>query len=374
MTPAPHVPQMPWVPLQATPRRKSPLGRVITGELGVSLSMSVVVVAALFVGASTWVILRYIVTPPMMFQPAPKMPSLPARTIEHHIRVKNFEQQARRPMLMNRLVSQAPGKLSLPPLPPLSALQADARAVPSFIAPAGAHMGDLGIGSAGIGSGKDAGLAGFSDVQFFGTRIATRSIVVLIDNSPSMRIRGVVAAALNEMSNMVQRFHVDTKFNAIAYRDGSGPFRPDMTFATQQDKKAFTAWTAWLQSTRDGEYCGNQRGTAGTTPRAALAAALAMNPDTIVILRDDQPPYADRDQNGSDARASHAKALCTMIADHQRTAPLRVTVNTLLFKPARIYNQSQYEECVDLMKKLASMSGGAYREIAADTLHAAKAE
>ena len=49
--------------------------------------------------------------------------------------------------------------------------------------------------------------------------------------------RGVVAAALGEMSNMVCRFHPDTKFNVIAYRDGADMFKPAMAFATQQDKQ-----------------------------------------------------------------------------------------------------------------------------------------
>ncbi len=354
----------PW--LATTPRRPSWLKRLLLGHAGMSMTMALILVGALFLAASTWVILNYIVQPPMMFQPTKKMPSLTARKLEHRIRVKNFSQQARRPMLVQKLASTAPGRVALPPIPPVKLVTDGARALPSVVSPIGAGIGSVGIGGMGIGTAGAAGLEGFSEVAFFGTKLSTRAIVVLIDNSPSMRTRGVVAAALEEMSNMVCRFHPDTRFNVIAYRDGAGPFKPDMAFATHEGKQAFATWMHWLTTTLAGEYCGNQKGTAGTTPMAALVAALAMNPDTIVILRDDQPPYADRDTSGAEARMEHGKALCAAVSEHQKSAPQRVTVNTFLFRPAAVRNDKQYKECTDLLKRLASMTGGRHREIAAE--------
>ena len=89
-----------------------------------------------------------------------------------------------------------------------------------------------------------------------------------------------------------------------------------------------------------------------------------MNPDSIVILRDDQPPYGDRSTSGAEARMEHAKALCAAVSAHQKSAPQRVTINTFLFKPAVVRDEKQYKECTDLLKKLASMTGGRHREIA----------
>ncbi len=366
--PPPPAPGMPpaWPMPAYAPRLRRPPGRwrtLLFGATGQSMSLALLLLGGTFLIASTIVVLHYVMPPPMMFQPARKMTGLPARKLEQRIRVKQFEQQTRRPKLVNKLVSKQAAKISLPALPPMKITPQDARALATALTPAGAHLGQLGIGGFGIGKSLDGGLQGFSEADFFGHHIRTRAFVVLIDNSPSMRTRGVVAAALNEMSNMVCRFHPDTQFNVIAYRDGAGLFKPEMAYASQSNKQAFTTWIRWLQTPRKGEWCGNQKGTAGTTPMQALVAALALNPDTIVILRDDQPPYSDNKTSGAEARKEHAKALCALVAAHQKAFPQRLTLNTILFKPALIRHEEQYKECTDLLKRLASMTGGRFSEI-----------
>jgi hypothetical protein len=339
---------------------------MLFGVTGQSMTLALLLLAGGFATAGTFVVMRYIMPPPMMFQPAKRLPALPARKLEHRIRVSRFEQQTQRPKLVNKLVSKTPGRIALPALPPITSRARDMRTAAAAVTPAGAHIGQLGLGGFSLGTAAASGLKGVSEISFFGQRITTRAFVVLMDNSPSMRTRGVVAAALTEMSNIVARFHPDTRFNVIAYRDGAGAFRPEMTYASVQDKQAFCKWIRWLQTTRAGENCGNQVGTVGTTPLLALKAALAMNPDTIIILRDDQPPYADRALSGAAARKDHARSICAAIAAHQRDPEHRVTINTLLFKPARIVNENQYKECVDLLRRCATMTGGHFREIGPD--------
>jgi hypothetical protein len=364
------------MPPPYAPRGHRPPGRWRTrllGATGQSLSLALLLLGGAFLIASTLVVLHYVLPPPMMFQPARKMTGLPARKLEHHIRVKQFAQQTRRPKLVNKLVSKQAAKITLPALPPTKVTPQDARALATALTPAGAHLGQLGIGGFGIGKSGTGGLPGFSEADFFGHHIRTRAFVVLLDNSPSVRTRGVVAATLNEMSNMVHHFHPDTQFNIVAYRDGAGPFKPEMAFATRASKEQFDTWMHWLAVTRAGQMCGNQPGTVGTTPCVALQAALAMQPDTIALIRDDQPPYVGQANVGNGAaavkaRAAHMRAMYEMVRRHNESGAQRVTINTLLFKPADLprdgARHEQYREETDFLRTLATMTGGQFREVA----------
>jgi hypothetical protein len=369
MPPYSWPPMPPWPP-QAAPRLRPPPGRwrrALFGATGQSMSLALLLLGGAFLIASTLVVLRFVLPPPMMFQPAKKSPTLPARKLEHRIRVKQFEQQTRRPRLVNKLVSKHSAKLALPELPPMKLSPTDARTLASALTPAGAHLGQLGLGGFGIGASRDSGLKGFSEAVFFGQQIRTRAFVVLLDNSPSVRVRGVVAAAQREMTNLVNSFHPDTQFNVIVYRDGAGCFRPQMVFATQQGKADLHTWF----SRECNENSGQARGY-GTTPLRALQAALAMKPDTIVLIRDDQPPYLGKENwnNSAEAlkaRAMHAREIFELVRQHNAGSTQRVMINTLLFKPADLprdgWRHEQYREAVDFLRTLATMTGGRFREV-----------
>jgi len=369
--PASGLPQAWPAPPAYAPRVRRPPGRwhlLLFGAAGQSMSLAVLLLSGGFLIASTLVVLHFVLPPPMMFQPAKKMASLPARKLEHRIRVKQFEQQTRRPKLVNKLVSKQAAKITLPELPPMKITPQDTRALASALTPAGAHLGQLGLGGVGIGTSGDGGLQGFSEADFFGHHIRTRAFVVLLDNSPSVRTRGVVAAAHREMTNLVNSFHPDTQFNVIVYRDGAGCFRPHLVYASQQGKADLSKWF----SGEFNENSGQARGY-GTTPKLALQAALAMKPDTIVLIRDDQPPYVGQANwgNGSEAlqaRATHMREIYEIVRQHNESGAQRVTINTLLFKPADLprdgWRHEQYREGTEFLRTLATMSGGRFREVA----------
>jgi hypothetical protein len=344
-----------------------PKKRTIFGRTFQSFGISLLIHAAVFLAAGAWVVYEYIKPPEMMFKPAREMPKLPARTLEHKIRVKQFEQQTKRPKLMKKLVSTAKGRISLPPLPPMQMEPTDARALASMITPAGAHIGQLGIGGSGVGKGGEGALEGFSEAEFFGHKMKTRSIIVLVDNSPSVRTRGVVDAVHREMTNMVNQLHPDTQFNVIFYRDGAEAFRPQLEYASLEAKQALNDWFVNDVNANSGQQPGY-----GTTPLTAFKTALAMRPDTIVITRDDQPPYLGRyNYSGKPeavkARADHAREFYALVREYQQTSPERLTVNTLLFKPEEMPDSGvrleQYRENTRWLRQMANMTGGRFREI-----------
>jgi hypothetical protein len=126
----------------------------------------------------------------MMFE-GKKSPSLPARKLEHAIRVKQMQKQTRKPQILQRLVTEAPSKVALPEMPEMTTPDVkNLRDTPLMNSRAGS-IGGIGGGGGGAGRGLTGGM-GYSDTKFFGENIRTRAIVICMDISPSMIAKGVV--------------------------------------------------------------------------------------------------------------------------------------------------------------------------------------
>ncbi|NLF38243.1 VWA domain-containing protein [bacterium] len=346
--PAPHQPL-------ERPARASRLARLHTalcGATGQSMGIALLLVGGGFVIAGTVVVMRYIIPPPMMFQPAKKMPALQARALEHRIRVKQFDQQAQRPKIVNKLVSKGAAKIALPPLPAIKPAQADVRSLPSVMAPAGGHLGQIGLGGIGIGKGGAGALQGFSEAEFFGHRIQTRSVIILADSSSSVVKKGAFDDLRAEAVALASKLHPDTRFNLIIYTDGALAFAPEMVYASHAAKSNLVAW----MHTKMRENAGNEPGTSGSTPLAALRAALAMQPDTIVLITDDPPMLSGVDQE------AHVREIMDLVRSHQQAASQRVTINTVAYKSAKT---AWGEKARVFLRDLARATGGRFREVSA---------
>ena len=92
---------------RAAAARKRTVGAMMT---------SIAIHALLLVAAASLTIMIIAPKPKMMFE-GKKSPSLPARKLEHAIRVKQMKKQTRKPQIMQRLVTEAPSKVSLPEMP-----------------------------------------------------------------------------------------------------------------------------------------------------------------------------------------------------------------------------------------------------------------
>ena len=320
-----------------------------------SIVISLAVHAGLFLGAGSIVVYSYIKPPAMMFQPAKKKPKLAARALEHSIRVKQCEQQSRRPKILNKLITKGRSPLSLPALPPITPVSTDARRLPSLTKPVGAQLGLPGLSGFGAGTHK-AGFAGFSETEIFGHAIKTRSIVILVDSSSSIVKKGVFEAVRNEAIRMVDRFHPDTGFNVILFADGAFAFNAAIVYATRPVKDEFKSWmNAEMKINR-----GNNPATSGSSPIIALQTALQLEPDTIILITDD-PPYLQ----GIDPD-KHCKEILDMVRRHRNESQTKVTINTVAYKPhssGSAANVEKGKQARDFLQKLARISGGTYREI-----------
>ena len=144
-------------PITAAKKKKGKFGKAFQ-SFGVSFAIHI----AIFFAAGAFVVYKYIKPPVMMFKPVKKMPKMPARKLQHKIRVKQYEKQAQRPKLMNKLVTTGKSKIALPKLPPLKFTKSDFRSTPAMITPIGGNIGQIGLSGLGIGKGDESLLYRFS--------------------------------------------------------------------------------------------------------------------------------------------------------------------------------------------------------------------
>lgn len=307
---------------------------------------------AVAAGAITLVV---IVSRPKVTFDAKTPPSIPARKLEHSIRVKQMQKQARKPQILQRLVSTSPGAVQLPELPKMDMPnQKNLKDVPIVTAHGGNLLGSLGGSGGGAGRGLTGG-SGYSDTKFFGQNVRTRAICILMDISPSMVAKGVVQDVLTESLSMLEGLSPVTKFNLIVFVDGAESFMPQMVYATQENKdKAIT----WLKQPFDGRRQGNKRGYSGSTPNDAIHMAVDQGCDTMFVLTDD-PPYLKEGtaENGTEL-PNHMPDLGQFARDIETQFGRAVKINTIVYKP---HESARGQQGIDFYKKMAQDTGGRFR-------------
>lgn len=339
------------------------------GNLTLSFIISLLLIAAGGVIAGSIVIWQYIRPPEAMFTAPPPQPQLPARELHHQIRFKQFEKQTRKPQVMSKLVSQAPSALALPELPPMTFDPNAVRSAQEMLPPVGGTLGDLGLAAMGLGDASDAAFAASADTEFFGMRIQTRAIVILVDLSYLLSQQGLQEEFIKETQTMVEKFHPDTAFNIILYLDYAAPYAENLVFATRAQKNALATYLQGITRTTS-----QNPDTRGSTPYHALRYALEMNPDTIVMLVADDLPWRAQSSDPTDVirRASnvgnrrlHAQEILDMLQrDRNRRSQERidsVPINVISYKPRR--QTAQQEEAQEFYQNISRRSGGRFRRI-----------
>ncbi len=288
--------------------------------------------------------------PKMMFE-GKKSPSLPARKLEHAIRVKQMQKQTRKPQILQRLVTEAPSKVALPEMPEMKTPDIkNMRDTPLMNTRAGS-IGGLGGGGGGAGRGLTGGM-GYSDTKFFGENVRTRAIVICMDISPSMVAKGVTQDVLTEATKMLETMNVNTKFNIVVFVDGATPFNPQMVYATQENKQNAIAW---LGQTFNPSQQGQLRQHSGSTPHLAIKAAVDMGADTVFILSDDPPYLKTGDAATGVEITTHKDDIEKYVRAIESTTGRSVRLYPILYKP---FENVRGKEAIDYYKRIARASGG----------------
>jgi hypothetical protein len=313
---------------------------------------SIVAHIALIVGAGYLTVIVIQGREKVMFE-AKKPPSIPARKLEHSIRVKQMQQQVRKPQILQRLVSQAPSAVALPELPKMDTPDMKMRDTPQ-VNRSQSILGELGRAGGGLGRG-DTGGGGFSDTKFFGENVRTRAICVLVDVTSSMYNKGVVEDVKREAQTMLEGLSPGTKFNLIAFVDGAEAISPQILFATQENKKTAIDWLGSLKMNTQG----NKRGWSGSTPADAIAMAVEMGADTIFLLTDDVPAISEMVDKQRVRVESHADDLLDYIKRIETTTGRTVKIHPIVYKAS----SSAGERSREYWRRVARLTGGKMQTI-----------
>jgi hypothetical protein len=340
-----------------------------------AILISLLVHIAFIILAVSLTILIIAPKPKMMFE-GKKSPSLPARKLEHAIRVKQMQKQTRKPQILQRLVTEAPSKVALPEMPDMKTPDIkNMRDTPLMNSRAGS-IGGLGGGGGGAGRGLTGGM-GYSDTKFFGENVRTRAMVICFDISTSMIEKGVIQDVITESAGMLDKMNVSTKFNYIVFVDGEDSFAPQMVYATQENKAFALAWLDKVknafdpatQRIRDKSVDGQLERRTGSTSLLALQKAVELGAETIFLLTDEAPWLDDGTATPGDARSAkadptHIQKVEDFVRSIEKTTGRQVKIYPILYDPKPKGGQNQFGiPSVDFHKTIARVTGGKVRVI-----------
>lgn len=284
----------------------------------------------------------------VMFE-AKKPPAITARKLEHSIRVKQMQQQVRKPQILQRLVSQAPSAVALPELPKMDTPDLKKMKDNPILQRNAGLLGDLGRAGGGLGRG-DTGGTGYSDTKFFGENVRTRAIGILVDVTSSMFNKGAIDDTIREAKEMLENLHPGTKFTLIAFVDGAEAMTDQMVYAVQDNKDAAIAWLGTLKQNSQG----NRRGFSGSTPDAAIRLAVEQGVDTIFVLSDDVPYISEVKGKERHTIENHPSEMTRFVQNIETDYGRSVKINPIIYKASG----RRGDESKDYWRRIARITGG----------------
>ena len=333
-----------------------------------ALLASVLVHLLFAAGAGVYVVSRYSAERKLTFQGGPKSPNPSERALQHRVQVeKRMQTQSVPAAVPKRVLTTGLAKIALPEMPdlPMPKTAADmpkmagSGGAVSFSAPAMA-MGGGALGGTGSGA----------PVTFFGIRDVSTSVVILIDVSDSMFSRTGDAeksklvklgkeqsfqAVRDEAIKLVQSLSSGTQFGIVRWSGGAYPWKTELVPATESNKAAAIAH---IQSEVDFQKAKKKPDRPGGTRHDyALEEAFKLKPETIYMITDGQ---ASGQSPTDPSRKIDANDIYRVVDEGQKTLTKKARVHAIYY----LTGKEKAEER-QLLQRLASRTGGQFREVAA---------
>ncbi|MCH8474479.1 MAG: hypothetical protein LAT55_04540 [Opitutales bacterium] len=297
---------------------------------GGSFLMAVIVQAGIVLIASLVIVL----VPSDRTEPefvSQKTVYLPQRQLDHTAAVSEFQQQASRPAMMERLTTSALVPDGVPELPTLPTSQMTSMEVSDFMASdAEALLAESGI------MGALGGLEGAEQVaSFFGVETTRQRIVICFDVSLSVVNRaervGIPFSTIREEAiELIQGFGNNTLFNMIQFVRNYEVFQETLIPGAPENREIAANWMrnrfVTSGSSRD------LRNAVRKDPNgieSVLRAAFAMEPEVIFIISDGN--FFRTPPGGGNERVTYEE-IGALIDDLQTGAPREVTLYFLGFE------------------------------------------
>ena len=317
-------------------------------------------------GAATYVVSQYAASRKLTFQAGPKSPNPAERALQHRVQLEKKMQSTTMPAAVpQRVLTTGVAKVTLPPLPDMAGAKTGPDA-PKM--PGAAAALSTGAASAPMNSGVLGATGSGSQVNFFGIRDVSTSVVIMIDVSNSMFSRTGDAegsklvklgkeqsfqAVRDEAIKLVQSLTSGTRFGIVRWSGGAYAWQPELVPATEDNKQAAIAH---IQSEVDFNKAKKKPDRPGGTRHDyALEEAFKLKPETIYMITDGN---ATGESPNDPSKKIDADDIYRVAEEGQKTLSKKARVHTIYY----ITGKDKDEER-ELLMRLASRNGGQFRQV-----------
>lgn len=237
------------------------------------------------------VVSKYTTARKLTFAGGPKSPNPAERALQHRVQLQQKSKSAPA-AVPKRVLTTGAAKIALPPLPSVPGPK-DTTQPPMMGAAGGAAFGQKGATAPAGGTGTGA------QINFFGIRDTSSSVVIMIDVSTSMFTRTGDAkgsdllkqgkeqsfqGVRDEAIKLIQGLGPNVSFGIVRWASGAHSWKPELVPATEENKQAAIAH---IQQEVDMKTARATKGRPGGTRHDfALEEAFTLKPEVIYMLTD----------------------------------------------------------------------------------------
>ena len=315
--------------------------------------------------ATVWVVSKYSAARKLTFNAGPKSPNPSERALEHRIQLqKKMQSISAPPAVPRRVLTTGMAKVTLPPLPEIKNAQSAPRSMMSAGGAGTAFVAPGAIPAGGGGGGNGA------QINFFGIRDISTSVVIMIDVSDSMFTRAGDASGSKlvtqgkdqnfqiireEAIKLVQSLTPQTRFGIVRWAGGAYSWKTELVSATEENKEAAIAH---IQSEVDYKTGKVKRGRPGGTRHDyALAEAFSLKPETIYLLTDGNATAA---QPGGGLKAIPPQEIYQVAEEGQKGLTKKAHLHVIYY-----LNSKEKSDEVEMLRGLASRNSGQFQKVEA---------
>lgn len=350
------------VELESPPARLSkPLKRISRRVLLISIGAHL-----LFgLGATFFVVSKYVAGRKLTFAAGPKSPNPAERALQHRVQVQQkLQSQNAPPAVPKRVLTTGQAKVQLPPLP---TVHVDPVSQAPMMGAAGQNPGFSGASSQVAAGGTGSG----SQINFFGIRDKSSSVVVMIDVSGSMFGRTGdydydskklvrtgkdqnFQIVRDEAIKLIESLGPSVNFGIVRWSGGAYSWKPELVPATEENKKEAIDH---VQKAIDYNTARPNKGRPGGTRHDyALEEAFSLKPEVIYMLTDG---------NATATSEGHLEPIppeqiFKVVEDGEKTLPKRARIHVIYY-----LNGKEKADERQMLMNLAARTGGKFNRVEA---------
>jgi hypothetical protein len=315
-------------------------------------------------GATYLVVSKHSAARKLTFQAGPKSPNPSDRALQHKVQMQQKNKTAPA-AVPKRVLTTGVSKIELPTMPSMPGEHAG----PPL--PKMAAAGGAGFGPPGTGSGSLGGTGTGAQINFFGIRDKSSSVVIMIDVSDSMFSRTGDAesgklvkhgreqsfqAVRDEAIKLIESLNPNVNFGIVRWSGGAYSWKPELVAATDENKKAAIAH---VQEEIDMKTARPKKGRPGGTRHDyALEQAFLLKPETIYMITDGNATAAP--PGGGGVKAIPPADLFKITDAGQKTLTKRARLHIIYY-----LNGKERAEEKQMLMSLAARNSGQFRQVTA---------